>query len=62
MNIIRNTTKAIPITPVQIPALNIPPIAAQLLKVHTITNNKEANANLNLFMIIVLNYELRAIN
>lgn len=30
--ITKNTTRAIPITPVHIPALKIPPIAEQLLK------------------------------
>lgn len=54
-NIIKNTTRAIPITPVQIPALKIPPIAAQLLNPVTrkiIIIATKGNENLRICFIL----------
>ena len=52
--ITKNTTRAIPITPVHIPALKMPLIAEQLLKliikiIITVPNEKD-----NLFMLLFL--------
>ena len=53
-NIIKNTTRAIPITPVHIPALKIPPIAAQLLNpvIRMIIIAAKENENLRICFIL----------